>query len=60
MLQSPQAAFRVIPYYARKSIPIPKDIEKFVDVRKETLELMENENDEGLREDFIFKGMPTS
>lgn len=58
VLQSPAAAFRVIPYHARKSIKLPSNIETFVDVRKETLEEMTNDDDDGIREDFIFRGMP--
>lgn len=60
VLQSPAAAFRVIPYFARKSITLPKNIETFVDIQKETLESMINEDDEGIKEDFVFKGMPAN
>lgn len=58
VLQSPVAAFRVIPYFARKSITLPRNIETFVDIAKESLDEMIAEEDDGVREDFIFKGMP--
>ena len=60
VLQNAVGAFRVIPYLARKSITIPRSIEDFVDIRKETLAEMEQEDDIGTREDYTFKGMPKS
>lgn len=60
VLQNPVGAFRVIPYHARKAIPLPKNIEDFVDIRIETLVEMEADTDEGYREDFAFKGMAKS
>ena len=60
VLQNPVGAFRVIPYHARKAIPLPKNILDFVDIELETLDEMEKDEDEGYREDFAFKGMPQS
>ena len=44
MFGSKVAAFRVIPYEARHSIPIPANIQKFIDVSKETLEKLANDD----------------
>ena len=37
----PVAAFRVIPYFARKSLPLP-DLDRFIDIPRARLEDMEN------------------
>ena len=58
VLQWPAAAFRVIPYHARKRIELPPNVHEFVDVTSEELGRMRNSNDTGDMEDFAFKGMP--
>lgn len=43
MFQNKIAAFRVIPYEARHSIPIPANIHKLIDISKETLDELVND-----------------
>jgi hypothetical protein len=43
MFQDKIAAFRVIPYEARHSIPIPQNIHKLIDISKETLDDLVND-----------------
>jgi hypothetical protein len=44
MFQDKIAAFRVIPYHARESIPLPENIHKIIDISKEALEKLVNED----------------
>lgn len=57
VLQSPIAAFRVIPYHARGSIDLPSNIHDLVDIQPDTLKEMEENEDVGYIEDYTFKGM---
>jgi hypothetical protein len=46
VLQNKVGAFRVVPYLARKSVPLPKAVTDVLDVSKETLsKLKEKEED---------------
>ena len=42
----PVAAFRVIPYFAQKSLPLP-DLDKFIDISTERLRSMEESTTSG-------------
>ena len=58
VLQWPAAAFRIIPYHARKRIELPPNIHDFVDVSSRALGEMRESSEAGNVEDFAFKGMP--
>ena len=58
VLQWPAAAFRIIPYHARKRIELPPNIHDFVDVSSKALGEMRESSEAGNVEDFAFKGMP--
>ena len=58
VLQSPSAAFRVIPYHARKRIELPANVHEFIDISSRTLREMRESREEGYVEDLAFKGMP--
>lgn len=55
MFQKKIAAFRVVPYEARHSIPLPKNIHKLIDVSKETLDAMMDE-DAPKKKKKVYKG----
>jgi hypothetical protein len=46
----PVAAFRVIPYFARKSLPLP-DLDEFLDISTARLRQMEQSSDEEFDDD---------
>lgn len=58
VLQSPSAAFRVLPYHARKRIELPPNVHEFIDISSKTLREMRESKDEGDTEDLAFRGMP--
>jgi hypothetical protein len=60
VLQSPSAAFRVIPYHARKKIELPANVHKFIDISVKALREMRESRDDGDFEDLAFRGMPES
>ena len=60
VLQSAAAAFRVIPYHARKRIELPPNIHEFIDISSRTLREMRELKDDGEVEDLAFRGMPDS
>lgn len=45
MFQDKIAAFRVVPYFARESITLPENIHKIIDISKETLEKLANDEE---------------
>ncbi|RXW13243.1 hypothetical protein EST38_g12608 [Candolleomyces aberdarensis] len=58
VLQWPAAAFRVIPYQARRKIELPPNIHEFVDISSKALSKMRESSEEGIVDDFAFRGMP--
>ena len=57
--QSSVAAFRLVPYHARKQIKLPSNVHKVIDMGASGLKEMIEETDPGdEREDYMFKGMP--
>jgi apurinic endonuclease APN1 len=60
-LNRPVADFRIIPYYARKSIKLPDNIHDFIDATPEQLkeiETAETRWGEPLGEEILFPGVP--
>ena len=59
VFQQKIGAFRVIPYFARKKLELPKDIIDLIDIRKEALEKIETSDDEtdAPDKDFGFEGV---
>ena len=54
------AAFRVIPYFARKKIELPDNLQELIKISKPTLkriEEMDESKDEIWKRDFIFEGI---
>ena len=52
------AAFRVVPYFARKEIELPKDLGDFIDISMEKLEdLIDSEDPVSNTEDYSFSGI---
>ena len=60
VLQSPSAAFRVIPYHVRRKIELPANVHEFIDILVKALREMRESKDDGNFEDLAFKGMPKS
>ena len=58
VLQWPAAAFRVIPYHARRRIELPANIHEFVDISSKALNKMRGSSEDGNVEDFAFRSMP--
>ena len=57
--QAKVAAFRLVPYYARKRIELPRDIHSKIDVSAETLKKLAESEDDGREiEDIHFAQMP--
>lgn len=55
------AQFRVVPYYARKEIPLPKDITKLTGLSERSLHELENslepEDEKEIGRDYSFDGV---
>ena len=52
------AAFRVVPYFARKEIELPKDLGDFIDISMRKLEdLIDSEDPVSNTEDYSFSGI---
>ena len=57
LLKDKVAAFRLIPYFARRHIPLPEDIEDLIDQTKENLKMLidlPDEDEPAIPIDFIF------
>ena len=56
-LHQPVAEFRVIPYYARKSLKLPENIHDLIDINAKTLKELENAEtrwDEPLEPELLY------